>query len=112
MIARASRLMGKLRLDWRHSCNAGSPVPDAHRCTALHCASVPLLELREGDCGTVSCLQEPGSLAVQRLSAFGVLPGVEVALVQRFPAFVLRVGHAELAMDAAMADHVRVLRDR
>jgi Fe2+ transport system protein FeoA len=110
VIARATRLLGKLTGAWQQQCDAGSPVPDPHRCAALHCCSVPLLELGEGESATVSCLQEPASAAVAKLSAFGVLPGVEVALVQRFPALVLRIGHAELAIDAAMADHIRVMR--
>jgi Fe2+ transport system protein FeoA len=111
VIARAARLFGRLRHGWQESCEAGAPVPDSHRCAALHCSSVPVLELREGEYATVSCLQEPGSAAVAKLAAFGVLPGVRVRLVQKFPAFVLRLGHAEIAVDQGIASHVRVVRN-
>jgi hypothetical protein len=41
----------------------------------------------------------------------GVPPGVELVLLQRMPAFVFRMGHAEFAVDAELAGHVRVRRE-
>jgi len=43
-------------------------------------------------------------------SALGILPGGAVELTQRFPAFVFRIGHAEFATDAELAERVRVRR--
>ena len=71
---------------------------------------VPLTVLREGECGCVTCLQLPDGPASAHLGALGVLPGVELELVQRFPAFVLRVGYAEIALDEVLAGGVRVRR--
>jgi ferrous iron transport protein A len=104
--------LGRLRDSWQTSCRAGTPVPESHRCAALHCESVPLVELTVGMRGTVSCLQQPESRSVARLAAFGVLPGVEIVLLQRSPAFVVRLGYAEYAMDDAVASHIRVIVDR
>jgi DtxR family transcriptional regulator, Mn-dependent transcriptional regulator len=113
MIDVATRLWDRLRTStrtpWGETCRAGAPVPEAHRCAALHCASVALLELAEGRRGVVSCLQEPESRHVARLAGLGILPGVEITLIQRYPAIVLRTGYAELALDDRMAGHIRVL---
>ena len=44
-----------------------------------------------------------------RLAALGVLPGVPLRLVQDYPAYVVRMGFAELALDRSLASLVRVI---
>ena len=95
---------------WGADCPAGRPVPAAARCDAVDCESVRLTALAEGERGRVTCLDEPGASAAATLAAMGVLPGAEVELVQRFPAFVFRIGYAEFAVDAGVASCVRVRR--
>jgi len=56
----------------------------------------------------VSCLSDPAHPAAIRLASAGVLPGAEVTLLQRWPAFVLRLGYAELAVDRETARMIRV----
>lgn len=103
--------LGALRARrWGAECPDGTPVPSVERCAALDCDSVRLTALREGECGTVTCLEDPGSRATGRLAALGVLPGAAVVLLLRTPAFVLRMGHAELALDEALAGRIRVRR--
>jgi len=67
-----------------------------------------LADLAEGEPARVSCLCDPASPAAIRLASAGVLPGAEITLVQRWPAFVLRLGFAELAIDRETAALVRV----
>ena len=43
-----------------------------------------------------------------RLVAFGINPGVEIKLHQRRPAFVVRLGETELALDREIADEIFV----
>ncbi len=109
------RILKRLRslggASWRTSCVAGAPVPERDRCASLDCESLALTELREGESGTVSCLQAPASREGRKLLAMGVLPGIELRLVQRYPAFVFRLGHAEFAVDAGIASHIRVYRE-
>lgn len=109
------RILARLRVlgggSWRTSCVAGAPLPEGERCAALDCDSRALSDLRVGDAGIVSCLQAPASREGRKLLAMGVLPGVQLHLVQRYPAFVFRLGHAEFAIDAGMASHVRVYVD-
>lgn len=100
------------RWAWGAECPTGTPVPTAERCERVDCDSVPLTALAEGQAGRVTCLEDPGAAAARTLAAIGVLPGVAVVLVQRSPAFVFRIGHAEFAVDAELAGHVRVRRDQ
>jgi Fe2+ transport system protein FeoA len=95
---------------WGSTCAAGAPVPSEDSCAALDCESICLTELPTGQQGSVSCLQDPASAAACKLAAMGVLPGAELRMVQRSPAFVFRIGHAEFAVDRDMARHVRVHR--
>ncbi len=101
------RLRGRRAGTWGAACRAGAPLPES-RCTSLDCDSVSLTAMRVGAAGTISCLQEPESRAVRTLVAMGVLPGVDILLVQTYPAFVFRLGRAEFAIDATLADHIRV----
>lgn len=100
-----------LRRRWGAECPVGTPVPTVQRCSAVGCDSVRLTTLMEGRAARVTCLEDPGGPAARTLAAIGVLPGVAVVLVQRSPAFVFRVGHAEFAVDAELAGHIRVRRE-
>lgn len=94
---------------WKDTCAAGAPVPD-ESCAGRDCDSISLSDLKAGERGTVSCLQQPGAQSSWRLAAMGVLPGAELLVVQRYPACIFRIGHAEFAVDQEMAGHVRVHR--
>lgn len=88
-------------------CPDGVPLHQAHGCE--DCSSDPLVALSPGQAATVACLDgEPRSLA--KLAALGILPGARVHLLQRYPAFVFRVGYGEVAVDEALARLVRVRR--
>jgi len=75
------------------------------------CDAIALTDLRERDTARVSCLLNPATPAAVRLASAGVLPGAELELVQRWPAFVLRIGYAELAIDREIAGLIRVRRE-
>jgi DtxR family Mn-dependent transcriptional regulator len=94
---------------WGVACPEGTPVPDEGGCA--DCDSVRLSALRPGESAIVSCLEEPGSRATAKLFALGVLPGARVLLLQRYPGFVFRMGHSELAVDAELAGRIRVRRE-
>lgn len=96
---------------WGADCPGGTPVPEETRCAAVDCDSVPLTTLAEGERGRVTCLQEPGSRPTGKLAAMGVLPGAELVLLQRYPAFVFRIGHSDFAVDTELAGRVRVRRE-
>jgi len=99
------------RQEWRDACPSGAPVPEPHRCSEAHCTAIPLTGLQPGDGGTVTCLHQPEDPHTFKLVALGILPGTRVDIVQRSPAFVLRVGYAELALDKELAGRVRIRPD-
>ena len=96
---------------WGEGCPAGAPVPAAERCEAVHCEAVRLTALAPGERGRVTCLDAPDGPGGRRLAALGILPGVEMLLLQRSPVFVFRIGHAEFAVDEQLADGIRVQRE-
>lgn len=70
---------------------------------------LPLSKLRRGDKAVVAAL--PGDRAqLGRLLAFGILPGTAVRVLQTFPAYVLAVGHTQIALDKGLAVQVKVAR--
>lgn len=69
---------------------------------------MPLTLLGEGVSARVVRLDEPGSTGTAHLVALGVIPGAEVTLLQRYPAFVMRVGHTEFAVDDRLARRIHV----
>ena len=98
-------------MKWAEECPVGTPVPSDERCLGAACDSVSLVVLAEGERGRVTCLDDPGGAATP-LAAMGVVPGAELELVQRFPAFVFRIGYAEFAVDEGLAGLIRVRRER
>ena len=93
---------------WGETCPDGAPVPEPHRCAALNCDSMRLTSLSAGQRGSVTCLDDPGSGAAAKLAALGVLPGVTIELVRTYPAFVFRIDYSCFAVDAGLAELVRV----
>ena len=100
-----------VRRRWDEDCPAGVPVPATDRCAAVDCDSVPLCTLALGERARVTCLEDPASPAARKLAALGILPGIDLVLVQRTPAFVLATGETELALDAALASRIRVRKE-
>lgn len=93
-------------------CPHGKPIPIGPCCkkTAYEARSVvlPLCELSPGDRGRVAYLRTGNSQRLQKLLTLGILPGVEVEMLQRFPSFVFRIGHSQMAVDQEMAEGIHV----
>ena len=112
MIATLQRLGNGLRTlgGWQQSCPGGDPIPERHKCESACCPSHAVTSLEPGDVGVVSCLTDPDLPHAARLASLGFLPGVSIQLVQSFPAYVVRVGFSEIALDYELAQLVRVIR--
>ena len=112
MVAIVMKLVNGFRtlLGWEEACpEGGPPVREVHKCDAGCCPSHPVTRLEKGATGVVSCLTDPDHPRAARLASLGILPGVPVRLVQTHPAYVLRVGFAEIALGHEMARLVRVI---
>jgi len=68
-----------------------------------------ILHLERGERARVSALP---SLERRRntLAVFGLTPGTELTLLQKTPAYVVKVGETELALDAEIAGEVLIER--
>lgn len=58
--------------------------------------------------GRVACLRTGNSQRLEKLLTLGILPGVEVEMLQRFPSFVFRIGHSQMAVDREMAEGIQI----
>lgn len=70
-----------------------------------------LLSLREmtrGQRGSIVCLRCRDAAYLHKLMAMGVLPGEQVEVLQTSPAFVIRIGYTQIAMDSLLARVVEV----
>lgn len=67
-----------------------------------------LSELRAGQSGKVVYMESHEHARMDRLLAFGLVPGQEVRVHQRRPALVLLIGETQLALDADIAANVYV----
>ena len=59
--------------------------------------------------GRVAYIQTQDARRLHKIMAMGVLPGVPVTLIQRFPSYVFQVGHSQFAVDKELAEGIYVL---
>lgn len=102
-----ARLRGSRRTG-TDRCEDGERAFRYEECEGSGCDSVRLTELPAGTRATVTCLEDAGAPASRTLAAIGILPGEGLTLLQRYPAYVLRVGFSEFALDGEMASRIRV----
>jgi len=99
------RLLGHPR-----ECPHGKPIPEGECCRRKDRESdrlvARLTELPAGADGRVAYLADVRNSQVSELIAVGLLPGVRVRVVRKFPAYVLSVGESELAIDKDLAHAV------
>lgn len=68
----------------------------------------PVTRLRAGETGIITSILSTVPERLVKLSSLGVMPGVEVTLVQRNPAVVLKIGETTIALDGEVADTILV----
>ncbi|HET9225473.1 MAG TPA: FeoA family protein [Thermoanaerobaculia bacterium] len=67
-------------------------------------------DLRPGELGEVLNLTGESPSRRNNLAVFGLVPGSEVRLLQRYPSFVIRIGETVLALDREVAGDIVVRR--
>jgi Fe2+ transport system protein FeoA len=65
--------------------------------------AIPLTDLNEGESSELVCLNCEQASRRNALAVYGLVPGSRVALQQKHPSYVIRIGETELALDAAIA---------
>jgi len=68
----------------------------------------PLSKLHVKDKGVIAYLHTKNKSQVQKLMSIGVLPGMHISLIQRFPSYVFSIGHSQFAIDKEQAGAIYV----
>jgi Fe2+ transport system protein FeoA len=66
--------------------------------------------LAAGESAEILCLAGDSPDRRNHLAVFGLVPGSEVRLLQRYPSFVVEIGETVLALDADVAGDILVKR--
>jgi Fe2+ transport system protein FeoA len=85
----------------------GRPAPPPS-CPGEGLATVK--DLRPGEAAEILSLAGGNPSRRNNLAVFGLVPGSEVRLLQRYPSFVLRIGETVLALDGEVAGDIVVRR--
>jgi Fe2+ transport system protein FeoA len=70
--------------------------------------TVTLSQLKPGRTARVVAVRSADPARLDRLGAFGLVPGSLVQMAQARPAFVVRIGETEIAVDDEVAAEVVV----
>lgn len=67
---------------------------------------IPLSKVVPGDAIKIICLGARHHRRLHQLTDLGVIPGAEIVLHQKKPAFVIRVRETDIAIDDDIAKHI------
>jgi DtxR family Mn-dependent transcriptional regulator len=99
------------------SCPHGKPIPPGRCCekSAREVARVvtPLKDMEAKDRGTIAYLAINDKERLHKLIAMGLLPGLQIRMIQKFPSYVFQIGQSQFAIDKEMAEgiYVRLTKD-
>jgi DtxR family Mn-dependent transcriptional regulator len=94
------------------TCPHGKPIPPGACCEEGRGRTASarkerivsaLSDMHPGERGTITYLATHQDEILRKLMALGLLPGAAVELIRTFPAYVLRLGETEYAVDKAIA---------
>ena len=93
-------------------CPHGKPIPLGECCGVLKEEAeefvVPLAKIIPGDRAKIIFLVPRHHRRLHQLTNLGIIPGAEIVLHQKQPAYVLRAGETDIAIDDEIARHVYV----
>lgn len=91
-------------------CPHGKPIPQGRCCKESERVAKSIVssivDVDKGTKGKVAYLHTKDNKKLQKLMAMGILPGVSIQVVQKFPSYVLKIGNSQIAMDEEMARDV------
>ena len=94
------------------TCPHGKPIPHGECCKKLSHHMRPLVmpmkDLDPGARARIVFIAPKDHSRMDRLSTLGIVPGTEILLHQKKPAFVIRTGETELALDIDIAGEIYV----
>lgn len=94
------------------TCPHGSQIPPGKCCAATkrkhESIIVPLSEMDKKQKGEIAYINTFNAQMLNKLMAIGALPGVVVTLLQKFPAYLIKIGHSQFAIDKTLAEQINV----
>lgn len=95
-------------------CPHGKPIPTGECCGIIRELTdefvVPLAKVIPGDRVKIIFLVPRHHRRLHQLTNLGIIPGAEIVLHQKQPAYVLRSGETDIAIDDEIARHIYVRR--
>lgn len=94
-------------------CPHGKPIPSGRCCQEkakkgqMKFISA-LAELEVKNKGEIAYLHAKDNSQMQKLMSIGVLPGMSISLLQKFPSYVLQLGQSQFAIDKELASSIYV----
>ncbi|MCX7780032.1 MAG: ferrous iron transport protein A [Negativicutes bacterium] len=70
--------------------------------------TIPVSRLQKGETARVTAFGAMAGNHLRKLTAFGILPGTLVKVLQTYPVYVLQVNFTELAVDREIASMIFV----
>ncbi len=70
--------------------------------------SVPIVRCKKDTMVYVVRLLSASGGHLRKLTALGVLPGVKIEILQTYPAYVLKIGYTQIALDYNLAKNIIV----
>ncbi len=97
-------------------CPHGKPIPPGRCCNGdrkpIEPLVVPLKELKVGQGGRIVFITPRTARRLSRLASYGVVPGSELTLHQRFPSYVIRIDQTDVALEGEIAKEIFVRVER
>lgn len=94
------------------TCPHGKPIPEGECCRRsqekIDRVISSLAELKVSQKGKVAYIHTRDRKKLEKIMAMGVLPGMVVTLIQRFPSYVFQIGQSQFAIDKDLAESIFV----
>ena len=94
------------------TCPHGKDIPSGLCCKKRARQVLPILkpltEVEIGRRARVAFIETQNYARLERLTAYGIIPGTQIKIVQRQPSLVISLDNTQLALDEAIAQHVFV----
>jgi DtxR family Mn-dependent transcriptional regulator len=95
------------------TCPHGRPIPPGECCRktnqAINKVISSLDNVAVNQKGRVAYIHTHDQKKLQKIMAMGVLPGMTIVVIQKFPSYVFQVGHSQFAIDKELASAIYAL---
>ncbi len=93
-------------------CPDGNPIPIGRCCEEkrdrVESIVTPLANLNPGASARIAYLTSKKHQRLQRLMAMGIIPGLQIRLIQKFPSYVIQIEETQIALDRELAEEIHV----